>query len=81
MSNIDSRLVTRHGFVVDEMSPNGIALRDNKKSELSEGVDSHKSALELSGATKWVDFDILPLRPAIRKNILGYVIFTSGRRV
>ena len=48
MSNIDSRLVSRHGFVVDEMSPTGISLRDKTQTDLDEGVDSHQAALNLA---------------------------------
>ena len=49
MSNIDSRLVARHGFSVDAMSPHGISLCDNSMSDLLEGVDSHQAALHLAG--------------------------------
>ena len=58
MSNIDSRLVSRHGFVVDEMSPTGISLRDNTQTELSEAVDSHQAALDLAGTQPYLDFDL-----------------------
>ena len=71
MSNIDSRLVSRHGFMVDEMSPNGIGLRDNKMSELSEGIDSHKAGLELSASTKWVDHDIFATQTCNQKEHPG----------
>ena len=57
--------------MVDEMSPNGIGLRDNKMSELSEGVDSHKAGLKLSGSTKWVDFDIFATQTCNQKEHPG----------
>ena len=58
MSNIDSWLVSRHGFVVDEMSPTGISLRDNTQTELSEAVDSHQATLDLAGMQPYMDFDL-----------------------
>ena len=58
MSNIDSRLVTRHEFQVDEMIPSGISLRDNNMSDISESVDSHQAALNLDGTKPYFDFDL-----------------------
>ena len=58
MSNIDSRLVARHGFMVDEMSPHGISLRDNKMADLTEGVDSHQAALDLAGTALHIEFTV-----------------------
>lgn len=58
MSNIDSRLATRHGFAVDEMSPYGIRLRNKGESDLSEGVDSHQAALNLAGTKPYMDIHL-----------------------
>ena len=58
MSNIDSRLVERHGFKVDVVSPQGMSLRDKEQNDLSESVDSHQAALDLAAAMPHVEFDL-----------------------
>jgi len=45
MSNIDSRLAERNGFVVDLLSPHGMSVRDKDRTNLSEGLDSRQAAL------------------------------------
>jgi PIF1 helicase. len=58
MSNTDSRLVERHGFKVDVVSPQGMSLRDKEENDLSESVDSHQAALDLAAAMPHVEFDL-----------------------
>ena len=58
MSNVDSRLVDRHGFKVDVVSPHGISVREKDDSDLSESVDSHQAALDLAAAMPYVTFDL-----------------------
>ncbi len=41
MSNSDSRLVERHGFKVDVVSPHGMSLCNKEQNDLLESVDSH----------------------------------------
>ncbi len=47
MSNIDSRLAERSGFVVDLLSPHGMSVRDKDRTNLSKGLDSRQAALNL----------------------------------
>ncbi|KAL7538852.1 hypothetical protein ACHAXR_012264, partial [Thalassiosira sp. AJA248-18] len=56
---IDSRLISRRGFVVDVKSRNGISVRDddNSKVTLNESVDSHQAALDLAATQPYLDFD------------------------
>ena len=58
MSNIDSRLAERNGFVVDLLSPHGMSVRDKDRTNLSEGLDSRQAALNLAGAQPYVKFDL-----------------------
>ena len=58
MSNIDSRLAQRNGFVVDLLSPHGMSVRDKDRTNLSEGLDSRQAALNLAGAQPYVKFDL-----------------------
>ncbi len=58
MSNIDSRLVERHGFKVDVVSPQGMSLHDKEQNDLSESVDTHQAALDLAAAMPHVEFDL-----------------------
>jgi hypothetical protein len=58
MSNTDSRLVERHGFKVDVVSPQGMSLHDKEQNDLSESVDSHQAALDLAAAMPHVEFDL-----------------------
>ncbi len=58
MSNIDSRLAERNGFMVDLLCPHGMSVRDNDRTNLSEGLDSPQAALNLAGAQPYVTFDL-----------------------
>ena len=57
LSEMDSRLIHRHGFVVDPMNKHGISLRQCTN-ELEEGVDSHQAAMNLAGAQPYLEWDI-----------------------
>ena len=54
LSNVDSRLIIRHGFKVDLTSRYGLAVRDKKQTDLTESVDSHQAALDLAGSQPYV---------------------------
>ena len=58
MSNIDSRLVERHGFKDDVVSPQGMSLGNKEQNDLSESVDSHQAALDLAATMPHVEFDL-----------------------
>ena len=51
---IDSRLVSRSGFIVDVKSKHGISTREDSNSPLSQSVDSHQSALDLAASQPFV---------------------------
>ena len=57
---IDSRLINRHGFVVDVKSKHGLSIRGgtDEGTKLKESVDSHQAALDLAATQPWIDFDI-----------------------
>ena len=54
---IDSRLISRNGFIVDVKSKNGISTRAKDQSALMESVDSHQAALDLAATQPYVGFD------------------------
>ena len=58
MSNIDSRIISRHGFKANPLSPHGLDVRDSNMSDLGESMDSHQAALDLAGTKPFVDFDL-----------------------
>jgi hypothetical protein len=57
MSNSNSRLVERHGFKVDVVSPHGMSLHNKEQNDLLESVDSHQAALDLAAAMPHIKFD------------------------
>ena len=58
-SDFDSRLIGRRGFTVAEKSKNGLRLRDDtNKSNMTEGVDSHQSALDLAATQNYLKFHL-----------------------
>jgi hypothetical protein len=69
MSNIDSRLAERNGFVVDLLSPHGMSVCDKDRTNLSEGLDSCQAALNLAGAQPYVKFDLFS-RLHVTKNVI-----------
>ncbi len=58
MINSNSRLVERHGFKVDFVSPHSMSLRNKELNDLLESVDSHQAALDLAAAMLHVEFDV-----------------------
>ncbi|KAL7539846.1 hypothetical protein ACHAXR_009663, partial [Thalassiosira sp. AJA248-18] len=56
-SGIDSRIISRNGFVVDVKSKNGITARGKDETTLKESVDSHQAALDLAATQPFVSFD------------------------
>ena len=58
LSNVDSPLVSRHGFKVDNTSQYGLSVQDKKQTDLTESVDSHQAALDLAGSQPYVSFDL-----------------------
>ena len=54
---IDSRIISRNGFVVDVKSSSGISTRGKEESKINESVDSHQAALDLAGSQPFVEFD------------------------
>jgi predicted GIY-YIG superfamily endonuclease len=53
MSNMDSRVIGRSGYMVDVMSAHGISARGKGETDLTESVDSHEAARDLAGAQPW----------------------------
>jgi len=56
-SDIDSRLVARHGFRVSTTTRSGLELADGDDSQLHESLDSRQGAMNLAAASQFVDFD------------------------
>jgi hypothetical protein len=71
MSNSDSRLVERHGFKVDVVSPHGMSLPNKEQNDLLESVDSHQAALDLDAAMPHVEFNIFLTFTCNKSFILG----------
>jgi hypothetical protein len=90
MSNSNSRLVERHGFKVDVVSPHGMSLRDKEQNDLLKSVDSHQAALDLAAAMPHVEFNIFltftcnqKLHPGVKhlhkfKESMEWIGFISG---
>ena len=53
-SGIDSRVIGRSGFVVDNKSKYGMSSRGIGQSHLTESVDSKQAALNLGATAKYV---------------------------
>ena len=56
--SIDSRLINKNGFVVDLMNDHGISVKNTqRRSELSQSVDSHQADLDLATTIPYYRYD------------------------
>jgi len=51
--SLDSRLINKNGFQVDLVNQYGVSMRQEQRSDLSHGVDSHQTALNLSASAMY----------------------------
>jgi hypothetical protein len=74
-SGMDSRMVSRSGFVVDNKSPTGVKLGDGDESNLEECVESSQMVMNLAAAAVRHPFDVFFTFTCSQKNFPGLGCF------